>query len=1434
MKNKHRNVLNRMINDQSINHFKKKNKDKLTSIIIYIIHKSSLTSMALWEIRASHDKPKSASTSSSHFTGDLSIDCGSNAASAGSNGRQWLGDVQPKLSSLVQINGKSTTSTVANKWAPDDRVPHKMARISLSSFSYAIQVDPGQKIIRLHFNPSEYKGFRGFKDLFTVKCGGFILLGNFSASLTADALGVNTFSKEFCLNIQPNHQLNIIFSPETSQSLDAYAFVNGIEIISVPASLSYFHGSGIGLQAGKESLEYVDGNTALEIIQRRNLKQDAGLADRDLDSMFPKWATQEVVKKKNCSWKIAVEVGFRYLIRLHFSELGLEIAETGLKTDDKRDILISFLSYDELRDGRGILEGYEIVKLSNPDNSLASSNPLHRHEDAPSKSFIYLLSLNGNRNAIATVVITIISLINVIVYKLRYNWEARSSEDEIRPSARAERLFRHFSLAEIQFATRNFNEGLVIGKGGFGKVYKGVIDEGQKTVAAKRKKSCSSQGVREFLTEIETLSELRHINLVALIGYCREHREMILVYDYMPNGTLADHLYKNARRNRNHSPLTWKQRLNICIEAGRGLDYLHTGARVIHRDVKPSNILLDENFVAKVSDFGLAKPEDRNRLESHVSTGVKGTFGYIDPYYVSTQKLTKTSDTYAFGVVLLEVLCGRPAVEPWFMEDERILAKWALDKITKGEVDQIVALNLREEISPSSLKTYVGVAERCLHDEPKNRPTMAQVVLQLQLALEQQESKIPLVLNEIENAPAKIEQPTNTGPQPTMTIDDLQNVTHPPNDKPYSKLVNPEPRRGREVGRQSAKHKQSRFWPRGAFWNRTNTSKETEPYRPDWKTLAAATNQFSSLNMVGRGARVYKAALSTRKVLEELKNEVLFLGSLEHNSQMHIYVNDKSLSVEELLLLQSCPNPPKKLRPGRYWYDRHTGYWGKEGEKPYQLITPLLTVCDQVRPNASNGNTNVWINSREITKAELLVLQAAGVNCQGNTYLWVMADGSCQEEGSNTVITRLWERKLVRMLCSALALPFPSDMANHGGEEVNKDRDRVNAKNLEESTRYKLLLVGCDQSGTSTIFTQAKTIRGALVSEDEKQNIKIMIQRNLYTCIGILLEGRQHIKEDYVIETMGQRKEAAPSVNSDQEDETSTFSLPSNLEAFSKWLVQMMISGNLEVIIPALVRELSPLTEQLWKNEAFQAIYRRRKKLPTLPRDATYYLDRAVEISREDYEPSEMDILYSEGIASNEVASMDLSYPDSEHHDNQLVRCQLIRVHASSLGGNCKLLDTFKDVDLVLCCVSLTDYAEYYEDADGLRSNKMLETKKVFEKIVTHPALAGKNFLVVLNKFDLLEETIKQVPLSECGWFHDFNPVVSFDFNPVIHYVGSKFKKTFRSLTGRKLYVKQATALDARSVDEALMYGKEICKWEDDVRNFPVDEWSSDSFYSTD
>ncbi|KAI3446051.1 hypothetical protein Pfo_002716 [Paulownia fortunei] len=606
----------------------------------------------------------------------------------------------------------------------------------------------------------------------------------------------------------------------------------------------------------------------------------------------------------------------------------------------------------------------------------------------------------------------------------------------------------------------------------------------------------------------------------------------------------------------------------------------------------------------------------------------------------------------------------------------------------------------------------------------------------------------------------------------------------------------------------------------------------------------------SKRGSLGKRSRMLKRLLTDDAIKQVMSSEI----SCEVNQlPPHlICVNDKPLSIEELVMLQSCPNPPKKLRPGKYWYDKVSGFWGKDGEKPCQIISALLAVGYQIRQDASNGNTNVLINNREITTEEVWMLRAAGIHCEGNPHFWVTADGSYQHEGMNYVMGKLWEKKRVRIVCAALSLPFPSDTTNPGGEDVDKDRDKANSKNPEQNMMNKLLLVGCDQSGTSTIFKQAKILYDVPFSEDEKQNIKIMIQRNLYRYIGILLEGREHFEEDHSIEIRRQNAdEPGPSAgNSDQVEEKNVFSFSPRLEAFSSWLLQVMMSGNLEAIFPAATREYSPLVEELWKDKAFQAIYKRRNELHIPPRVANYFLDRAVEISRIDYEPSEMDILYAEGMtSSNGVASMEFSFPKSSQdgymesldQNDPSLSYQLIRVHASSLGENCKWLEMFEDVDLVLYCVSLTDYDEYYEDINGIRTNKMLATKKLFESIVTHPTLAEKDFLLILNKFDLLEEKIERAPLTQCDWFQDFNPVISHhphsansNNNPPLaqrafHYMAVKFKRIFNSLTGRKLFVSRATGLEADSVDKALRYSKEILKWDDEGHTVSMNEWSTES-----
>ncbi|XP_010252232.1 PREDICTED: probable leucine-rich repeat receptor-like protein kinase At5g49770 [Nelumbo nucifera] len=290
---------------------------------------------------------------------------------------------------------------------------------------------------------------------------------------------------------------------------------------------------------------------------------------------------------------------------------------------------------------------------------------------------------------------------------------------------------RLFSYDELRACTSNFSESNEIGSGGYGKVYKGIISSGQ-VVAIKRATQGSMQGGHEFRNEIELLSRVHHKNLVNLVGFCLEQKEQMLVYEFIPNGTLWESL-----SGRSGIHLDWKRRLQIALDSARGLSYLHEHANppIIHRDVKSSNILLDENLVAKVSDFGLSKLIS-DISKGHVSTQVKGTVGYLDPEYYMTQQLTEKSDVYSFGIVMLELVTAKKPIEKgkYIVREVRMIID-ENDKENNG-LKEIIDLNIKNDAKLFGLVRFVELAMRCVEESATNRPTMSYLVKEIESILQ--------------------------------------------------------------------------------------------------------------------------------------------------------------------------------------------------------------------------------------------------------------------------------------------------------------------------------------------------------------------------------------------------------------------------------------------------------------------------------------------------------------------------------------------------------------------------------------------------------------------------------------------------------------------------------------------------------------------------
>lgn len=823
------------------------------------------------------------------------LSCGASTSETDDIGRTWMPDSEFLASSENSI---VATAQFQDPSLPS-AVPYMSARIFELESTYTFTISSKTRHwIRLHFYPSSYNNVNYSNEFFSVTAGSFTLLSNFSASTTAQALTQAYIVREFSILPIQSGIVNLTFTPSSAYNA-SFAFVNGIEIISMP---EIFQAAPL-VGFSDQSME-VEQNT-LQTMVRLNVggqyipaSNDSGLsrtwyddspylfgaafgvtseADKNVRIKYPTGLSKyiapvsiyetarsmgpdaKVNQNFNLTWVFQVDVNYTYLVRFHFCDYQMfkvnqrvfaifinnhtafpDADVIGWANAKGVPVCKDFTIYVSDKSGYGqlwvalqpnqtskpefydvILNGLEIFKINDTKGNLASPNPvpssLAPAIDPPHRPFAPSKSRKGGLFIAAVVGVTVgfamfIGFIAFLKHRKRMvdgrsssvaGWlpiygSSRSSETGTTISGRScgssrisnigGSLCRHFSLAEIKNGSMNFDESQVIGLGGFGKVYKGFIDGGT-AVAIKRANPSSEQGVHEFQTEIDLLSKLRHRHLVSLIGACEENNEMILVYDYMANGTLREHLYKN-----NKPPLSWRKRLDICIGAARGLHYLHTGAKytIIHRDVKTTNILLDEKWIAKVSDFGLSKTGP-SLDQTHVSTMVKGSFGYLDPEYYRRQQLTEKSDVYSFGVVLFEVLCGRPALDPSLPKEQVSLADWALQCHIRGVLDDIIDPFIKGEVTPECLKHFAETAAKCLSDQGIHRPSMGAVLWHLEYCSQLQNNPDGSALVAEQKASDACAMNVTL-----LTIDEVNEISQEIEDnssnKIFSQIVNPQGR----------------------------------------------------------------------------------------------------------------------------------------------------------------------------------------------------------------------------------------------------------------------------------------------------------------------------------------------------------------------------------------------------------------------------------------------------------------------------------------------------------------------------------------------------------------------------------------------------------------------------------------------------------------
>ncbi|XP_023769899.1 probable receptor-like serine/threonine-protein kinase At4g34500 [Lactuca sativa] len=382
-------------------------------------------------------------------------------------------------------------------------------------------------------------------------------------------------------------------------------------------------------------------------------------------------------------------------------------------------------------------QGSEVLHLASETvNVEANTKCLDQTDEKATKSLISMFEMDDDDEGYESKLI-----IKVVEGKLDDDtWPSGSNEsstgtsgsgsDVASSSVSAESLKnigwgRWFSFNELEIATNRFAAENVIGEGGYGVVYRGVLHDGS-TVAVKNLLDNRGQAEKEFKVEVEAIGKVRHKNLVGLIGFCAEGAKRLLVYEYVDNGNLEQWLHGDMGPT--NPPLTWEIRMKIAIGTAKGLAYLHEGLepKVVHRDVKSSNILVDKNWNAKVADFGLSKLLDSDK--SYVTTRVMGTFGYVSPDYASTGMLNEGSDVYSFGVLLMEIVTGKSPVDYSRPPGEMNLVEWFKGMVGSRQGEELLDPKINVRPSPRALKRALLVCLRCIDMDASKRPKMGQIV----------------------------------------------------------------------------------------------------------------------------------------------------------------------------------------------------------------------------------------------------------------------------------------------------------------------------------------------------------------------------------------------------------------------------------------------------------------------------------------------------------------------------------------------------------------------------------------------------------------------------------------------------------------------------------------------------------------------------------